>query len=131
MENIGNDAASPDESSGWHSIDWKAIMQFVGKAQMRIAQAEQEKDYRRVARLTRGLIRSWQAKALAVRKVTENRGKRTSGVDRELWDKPIWTSLMKSGRPAGRPSPSDVSQACPRPRFEGYQAGPSTGTLIW
>jgi RNA-directed DNA polymerase len=68
MENIGNDAASPDESSGWHSIDWKVIMKFVGKAQMRIAQAEQEKDFRRVARLTRSLIRSWQAKALAVRK---------------------------------------------------------------
>lgn len=95
MENIDNDSASPDESSGWHSIDWKAIMQFVGKAQMRIAQAEQEKDYRRVARLTRSLIRSWQAKALAVRKVTENRGKRTSGIDRELWDTPTkkWNAI--------------------------------------
>lgn len=95
MENIGNDAASPDESSGWHSIDWKVIMKFVGKAQMRIAQAEQEQDFRRVARLTRSLIRSWQAKALAVRKVTENRGKRTSGVDRELWDTPTkkWNAI--------------------------------------
>ena len=95
MEHIGNDAASPDESSEWHSIDWKAVMQFVGKAQMRIAQAETEKDFRRVARLTRSLIRSWQAKALAVRKVTENRGKRTSGVDCELWDTPMkkWKAI--------------------------------------
>ena len=88
MENILTDAASPDELTGWPSIDWKAIMQFVGKAQMRIAQAEQEKDFRRVKRLQRGLIRSWQARALAVRKVTENKGKRTSGVDCELWDTP-------------------------------------------
>ncbi|HCY15682.1 MAG: group II intron reverse transcriptase/maturase [Curvibacter sp. GWA2_64_110] len=88
MENIGNDAASPDESDDWHSINWKAVMQFVGKAQMRIAQAETEKDFRRVARLARGLIRSWQAKALAVRKVTENQGKRTSGIDCVLWDTP-------------------------------------------
>jgi len=95
MEHIGNDAASPDESSEWHSIDWKAVMQFVGKAQMRIAQAETEKDFRRVARLTRSLIRSWQAKALAVRKVTENQGKRTSGIDCVLWDTPTkkWNAI--------------------------------------
>jgi RNA-directed DNA polymerase len=88
MENTGNSAAPPNEPDDWHSIDWKAVTQFVGKVQMRIAQAELEKDFRRVAKLTRSLIRSWQAKALAVRKVTENRGKRTSGVDRELWDTP-------------------------------------------
>lgn len=95
MEHIGHDAASPDDSSEWHSIDWKAVMQFVGKAQMRIAQAETEKDFRRVARLTRSLVRSWQAKALAVRKVTENQGRRTSGVDRELWDTPTkkWNAI--------------------------------------
>src|SRR5471032_2829026 len=95
MEHIGNDAASPDESSEWHSINWKAVMQFVGKAQMRIAQAEQENDFRRVNRLTRSLIRSWQAKALAVRKVTENRGKRSSGVDHVLWDTPTkkWDAI--------------------------------------
>ncbi|ABE42905.1 group II intron reverse transcriptase/maturase [Polaromonas sp. JS666] len=95
MEHIGNDAASPGESSEWHSIDWKAVMQFVGKAQMRIAQAETEKDFRRVARLRRSLIRSWQAKALAVRRVTENQGKRTSGVDCVLWDTPTkkWNAI--------------------------------------
>ncbi len=43
MEHIGNDAASPGETSDWHSIDWKAVMQFVGKAQMRIAQAERRR----------------------------------------------------------------------------------------
>ncbi|ABE46484.1 group II intron reverse transcriptase/maturase [Polaromonas sp. JS666] len=95
MEHIRKDAASPGESSEWHSIDWKAVMQFVGKAQMRIAQAEAEKDFRRVARLGRGLIRSWQAKALAVRRVTENQGKRTSGVDYVLWDTPTkkWNAI--------------------------------------
>jgi RNA-directed DNA polymerase len=91
------DAASPDEVSEWHSIDWKAVQYFVGKAQSRIAQAELEKDFRRVKRLQRSLIRSWQAKALAVRKVTENQGKRTSGVDRELWDTPQkkWNAISR------------------------------------
>lgn len=88
MENICKDATSSDEICDWHSIDWKQVMQFVGKAQMRIAQVEIEKDFCRVARLQRSLIRSWQAKALAVRHVTENQGKRTSGIDRELWDTP-------------------------------------------
>lgn len=83
------DAASPGESNGWTAMDWRAVHYFVGKAQTRIAQAELAKDFRRVKRLQRSLIRSWQAKALAVRKVTENQGKRTCGVDRELWKKPI------------------------------------------
>lgn len=97
MENILSDAASPGELTDWHSIDWNAVMQFVGKAQMRIAQAEQEQDFRRVKRLQRSLIRSWQAKALAVRKITENQGKRTSGVDRELWDTPAkkWNAVSR------------------------------------
>jgi len=97
MENICKGAASPGELSEWHSIDWKAVMQFVGKAQMRIAQVEMEKDFRRVARLQRNLIRSWQAKALAVRKVTDNRGKRTSGIDHDLWDTPEkkWNAVSR------------------------------------
>ena len=88
MENVHMDAAPSGKPSDWHFIDWKQVVRFVGKVQMSIAQAEQEKDYRRVKRLQRSLIRSWQAKALAVRKVTDNQGKRTSGIDRELWDTP-------------------------------------------
>lgn len=95
MENIGNDTASPAEKRNWHSIDWKLVHLFVGKAQQRIAQAESNKDFRRVARLTRSLVRSWQARALAIRKVTENQGKRTAGIDRELWDTPTkkWDAI--------------------------------------
>ena len=89
MKNTGNSAASSDHLCEWHSIDWKAVTQFVGKTQMRIAQAEMERDFTRVARLRRSLTHSWQAKALAVRKVTENQGRRTSGIDRVLWDTPI------------------------------------------
>ena len=55
MENIQGvrvqDAASPGGPYDWHSIDWKRVQRFVGKAQMRIAQAELDKDYRRVKRL--------------------------------------------------------------------------------
>lgn len=57
MEHTGNSAASPSGPTDWHSIDWKHVMLFVGRAQMRIAQAELEKDFRRVKRLQRNLIR--------------------------------------------------------------------------
>jgi RNA-directed DNA polymerase len=107
MENISQDAASPDTPTNWHFIDWKRVLVFVGKAQMRIAQAEMEKDFRQVVRLQRSLIRSWQAKALAVRKVTENRGKRTSGIDRELWDTPDkkWNAVCRMNRKGYKATP--------------------------
>lgn len=97
MEHIDSneDAASPDELSPWHTINWRAVQEFAGKAQSKIAKAIKEKDFRRAKRLQRSLIRSWQARALATRKVTENQGKRTSGVDRELWDTPTakWAAI--------------------------------------
>ena len=74
---------------------------------MRIAQAEMDKDFRRVKNLQRSLVRSWQAKALAVRKVTENQGKRTSGIDRELWPTPEakWNAVCRLNKPGYRAKP--------------------------
>ena len=101
MEQVKDGNVSDSASSGgpadWHSIDWKRVLQFVGKAQMCIAQAEMGKDFRRVKNLQRNLVRSWQAKALAVRRVTDNRGKRTSGIDRELWSSPEakWNAVCR------------------------------------
>ena len=101
------DAAPADEHGKWHSIDWKAVTLFVGKAQSRIAQATNDKDFRRAVRLQRGLVRSWQAKALAVRKVTTNQGKRTAGTDRELWDTPLqkWKAIERLGQKGYKASP--------------------------
>lgn len=101
-------AASPGgQKQDWHLIDWGLVQLFVGKMQMRIAQAEMDKDYRRVKRLQRSLVRSWQAKALAVRKVTENRGKRSSGIDRELWPSPEakWNAVGRLNKPGYRAKP--------------------------
>lgn len=56
--------------------------------QLRIVKAIQEGDHRRARALQRSLTRSFSAKALAVRRVTENKGSRTSGVDKELWNSP-------------------------------------------
>ena len=56
--------------------------------QARIAKATQEEKWNTVKRLQYLLTHSYYAKALAVRKVTTNKGKNTSGVDKELWSTP-------------------------------------------
>lgn len=80
---------APDD---WHQIDWGRVERNVRGMQVRIAKATQEGKWRRVKALQRLLTRSYCGKALAVRRVTQNQGSRTAGVDRELWESP--TSRM-------------------------------------
>lgn len=72
----------------WKSIDWKKAETEVNRMQARIAKATQEEKWNTVKRLQYLLTHSYYAKALAVRKVTTNKGKNTSGVDKELWSTP-------------------------------------------
>ncbi|MBN0727104.1 reverse transcriptase N-terminal domain-containing protein, partial [Pseudomonas aeruginosa] len=72
----------------WHDIDWCRVQRNVRGMQVRIAKACREGKWRRVKALQRMLTRSTSARYLAVRRVTENQGKRTAGVDRVLWDTP-------------------------------------------
>ena len=72
----------------WKSIGWKKAETEVNRLQARIAKATQEKKWNTVKRLQYLLTHSYYAKALAVRKVTTNKGKNTPGVDHELWKTP-------------------------------------------
>ena len=72
----------------WADINWSIIQKNVRKLQVRIAKATYEKNWRKVKTLQRFLTRSFSARALAVRKVTENRGRKTSGIDGVLWSRP-------------------------------------------
>lgn len=72
----------------WKSIDWKKAEAEVSRLQARIAKATQEKKWNTVKRLQYLLSHSYYAKALAVRKVTTNKGKHTPGIDKELWNTP-------------------------------------------
>ena len=66
----------------WSSIHWKAMEKAVFKLQKRIYQASQKGEQVLVRKLQRLLLSSFQAKLLAVRRVTQdNRGKKTAGVD--------------------------------------------------
>lgn len=77
--------ASPHEAKEWHDIDWRAVNRFVRRLQARIVKAVKEGKWRDAKNLQRLLSHSWHARALAVKRVTENKGRRTPGVDGELW----------------------------------------------
>ena len=66
----------------WNQLNWRKLERVVFKLQKRIYKASQRGDVKTVRRLQKTLMRSWSAKCLAVRKVTQdNQGKRTAGVD--------------------------------------------------
>jgi len=72
----------------WHSIDWTRAHQTTKRLQMRIAKAVREGRWGKVKALQWLLTHSFYSKAIAVKRVTENQGKRTPGVDRVTWDSP-------------------------------------------
>jgi RNA-directed DNA polymerase len=81
------DAAST-RSVDWRAIDWAKCHEVVRRLQVRIAKAAREGDRRRVKALQWLLTHSFSAKALAVRRPTENQGKNTPGVDGVTWSTP-------------------------------------------
>ncbi len=77
--------ATTDLPWDWHQINWRHAERTVRRLQTRIAQATQAGKWNKVKALQRLLTRSFSGKALVVRRVTENTGKRTPGVDGETW----------------------------------------------
>jgi RNA-directed DNA polymerase len=80
--------ASPDERTGWHSIDWKKLWENVRRLQVRIVKALRADRPGKVKALSWLLTHSFAGRALAVLRVTQNKGCRTPGVDREIWNTP-------------------------------------------
>ena len=77
------------ETMEWKHIDWQSVRKYVEKLQTKIYQASKSGDVRRVRKLQHILSRSYRAKLLAVRKVSQdNQGKRTAGVDGKSSIKP-------------------------------------------
>ena len=66
----------------WSDIPWRKLEKNVYKLQKRIFKASRRGNVKLVRRLQKLLIKSWAAKCLAVRRVTQdNQGKKTAGVD--------------------------------------------------
>src|SRR5471032_1326546 len=80
--------ASSDRATHWHGIDWARCHREIRRLQARIVKAEQAGKHGKVRALQWLLTHSFSGKALAVKRVTENRGKRTPGVDGTTWSTP-------------------------------------------
>jgi RNA-directed DNA polymerase len=66
----------------WRQINWKSVERRVFRLQKRIYQAKRRGDVKTVRGLQKILFKSWSAKLLAVRRVTQdNQGRKTAGVD--------------------------------------------------
>lgn len=70
----------------WQSIDWNKVKREVKSLQSRIVKAVKEGRHNKAKALQWMLTHSYSAKLLAVKRVTENTGKRTAGVDGIKWN---------------------------------------------
>lgn len=103
----GQPCASPGIATCWEAIDWQKALAYVKKLQVRIVKAQKEGHYSKMKSLQWLLTHSFYAKALAVKRVTSNQGKRTSGVDHELWLTPQakFNAISKLNRRGYHPQP--------------------------
>ena len=77
----------PDVMS-WNSVNWAEVHRTTRRLQTLIAKAVGNGDWRGARRLQRLLAHSTSGKLLAVRRVTENHGGKTPGVDHVTWPTP-------------------------------------------
>src|SRR5215471_11653970 len=99
--------AASRAAAEWYGIDWPAILRNVRRLQVRIVQATKAGRWNQVKSLQRLLTHSYSGKVLAVRRVTENNGKKTPGVDQIIWK-----------------TPEDKNQAVHALKSRGYQSQP-------
>ena len=85
---ITTGAVSHEPVGGWHSIDWQAAHEHVRRLQARIVKATQQGKWGKVKALQHLLTHSYNAKVVAVKRVTDNQGKNTPGIDGDIWDTP-------------------------------------------
>lgn len=80
----------------WEQANWPQIEAEVNRLQMRIAKAVRESRWGKVKALQRLLTCAYSGKMLAVKRVTENRGKRTPGTDGRIWKFPAakWNGML-------------------------------------
>ncbi len=80
--------ASETKWTTWDSINWNKVTRAVKSLQARIVKAVKAKHFHKAKALLLLLTRSFYGKLLAILRVTTNKGSRTCGVDKVLWDTP-------------------------------------------
>jgi len=74
---------SPPQTCEWNAINWHHCTMFVRDLRQEIFRAAKEENLKKVRTLQRVMLRSYENRCLAVRRVTQiNRGKYTPGVDK-------------------------------------------------
>lgn len=81
-------AAQRQQSELWLNLDWKRCNDVVMSLQNRIVKSVRDGAWRNVKRLRYLLTHSFSARALAVKRVTENKGRKTAGIDGKVWTTP-------------------------------------------
>lgn len=69
----------------WDAIDWQKVVAEVRRLQMRIAKAFREGRHYKAKPLQWILTHSFHARLLAVKRVVQNRGSKTPGIDNIRW----------------------------------------------
>jgi len=89
------------------TLNWKKIQKYVKKLQMRIAKAVRENKFHKAKSLFRLLVNSFYAKLLSILRVITNKGGKTAGVDKVVWNKKDdFATLAQSLTPRGyKPQP--------------------------
>ncbi len=107
MRSANTDSAAFPGGRAWDQVDWPIVHRRVRGLQIRIVKATRDQNWRRVKALQRFLVNSYSAKALAVKRVSENDGKRTPGVDGEIWTTPEakWRAIQRLDSRGLRPQP--------------------------
>ena len=85
MTPVKRPSGATSATEQWISINWKSIESTVFRLQIRIAKTAREKRWGKVKALQRLLTRSHYAKLLAVKRVTQNQGRHTPGIDGVIW----------------------------------------------
>lgn len=80
--------ASSTDYPDWSAIPWSKGQKFVYRLQVRIAKAYKEGKHGKVKSLQWLLTHSFYAKAMAVKRVTQNKGGKTPGIDKVVWNTP-------------------------------------------
>ncbi|MEZ8236739.1 reverse transcriptase N-terminal domain-containing protein, partial [Vibrio splendidus] len=83
---ISNEISASSDSALWQSINWKAVEANVLKLQMRIAKATRDGKHGKAKALQWILTHSRSAKLLAVKRVSQNKGSKTPGIDGVVWN---------------------------------------------
>jgi len=98
----------------WEGINWATVRAQVRGLQTRIVKATQGGGHNKAKALQWLLTHSFSGKALAVKRVTENKGRNTPGVDKVTWRTPVdsVSSPKRSGVTGCRKMPLQRLEPC-------------------